>query len=206
MPQHIITLIRHGQYILAGEDSPLTPLGREQARITGEAFKNHVVDTIHFSTLRRASETAEIIAGRLSNVILLGHDNLWEGIPTIPPKFSKVFEAQAHQNPDFDPANIHKVQVRLDEAYAQIFRPAEDWDVHDLVVGHGNVLRYLICRALDVDVHAWVNLHPLFHCSLTQIIIAPNIVKEALDAGITLTTLATYNETGHLPPELQTSS
>lgn len=69
-----------------------------------------------------------------------------------------------------------------------------------------NVLRYLICRALNLDLHAWVQLHPPANCSFRQIIIAPNVIHEARTAGVTLTTLHTFNESWHLPPELHTLS
>jgi hypothetical protein len=57
---------------------------------------------------------------------------------------------------------------------------------------------------LNIDLHAWVQLHPPDNCSLSQIIIAPNSIHEARNAGVTLTTLFTFNETWHLPPELRT--
>jgi serine/threonine-protein phosphatase PGAM5 len=206
MPQRTLTLIRHGQCIQEGEDPPLTLLGRQQATITANVFKGHEVETIHYSTLRRSRETAEIIAHQLSDAKMIGYESLWEGIPTIPPQFREIFEEQARKNPDFRSTDVLNARMRLDEAYARIFRPAEDRDVHDLIICHGNVLRYFVCRALNVDVHTWVQFHPPANCSLTQIIIAPHAIKEALDAGITLTTLVTFNETRHLRQELRTPS
>jgi len=83
-------------------------------------------------------------------------------------------------------------------------RGGHEQEIHELVVCHGNVLRYLVCRALNVTVHAWVNLHPVYHCSLTRIIIAPNLIEEARDAGIKLATLFSYNDVQHLPPAQRT--
>ncbi len=94
------------------------------------------------------------------------------------------------------------MQEQLDAAYAERFKSAADHERHDLLVCHGNVIRYLVCRALGVEPHAWVNFYPLAHCSLTTIIIAPKGILEAREAGITLTTLYSFNAIGHLPPEL----
>ena len=196
MPQHTLTLIRHGHYQSPEDDPPLSDLGRQQAAATGAYLQSQPIDAVHFSTMRRAAETAQIIAQVFPEVPLIGHDALWEGIPTIPPAHQAWFDAQA--DPDFRPARVAAVQTNLDAVYAEIFQPASDGDVHTLVVCHGNVLRYLICRALNIDVHAWVNLHPVYHCGLTQIVIAPNLIKEALDAGIILTTLLNYNDVQHL--------
>lgn len=111
---------------------------------------------------------------------------------------------QAQKTPDFQPTSVQRVQTQLDDAYANIFISAPENDVHDLVICHGNVLRYLVCRAMAIDSHAWIQLHPPANCSLSSVVIEPNVIREALDAGITLTVLKTFNETAHLSEALQT--
>src|SRR5665213_1161889 len=64
-----IILVRHGESvfnkagIIAG-DSPLTDKGREQARQTKEILARFKFDAVYSSDLKRAIETAEIIAGK----------------------------------------------------------------------------------------------------------------------------------------------
>lgn len=60
---------RHGQselnfqQVYAGQiDTPLTDLGRQQARLAGEACQHISIDLIVCSTMSRARETADIIA------------------------------------------------------------------------------------------------------------------------------------------------
>jgi serine/threonine-protein phosphatase PGAM5 len=206
MPQRTVTLIRHGQCFSEGTDPPLTQSGRKQAAMTADLFKAHDIESIYYSPLQRARETAEIIAHQLPGAAFIGCDSLRECIPTIPSQFSQIFQDQARENPDYRPVNVRNAQLRLDEVCSEIFTPAVDRDVHDLVICHGNVLRYLICWGLNIDPHAWVQLHPPANCSLSQIIIAPNAIHEAHDAGVILTTLFTFNETWHLPQELHTLS
>jgi serine/threonine-protein phosphatase PGAM5 len=198
----MLTLIRHGHYQSPEHDPPLSDLGRQQAEATGLFLRSESIDAIHFSTMRRAAETAQIIALAFPEVPLIGHETLWEGIPAIPPDHQAWFDAQP--DPAFRPDRVAVTQAKLDAAYGEIFQLARDVDRHTLVVCHGNVLRYLVCRALNIDVSAWVNLHPVYHCSMTQIIIAPKLIKEALDAGIILTTLLNYNDVQHLRPNQRT--
>ena len=62
-------MVRHGESvnnkrgIIAG-DSPLTDKGREQARLTKKALAGLKFDAIYSSDLKRAVETAYIIAGK----------------------------------------------------------------------------------------------------------------------------------------------
>jgi hypothetical protein len=67
---HQIVLVRHGQYVTAkgDENKVLTPLGREQACITGKRLRElldagviHPIDTVYYSTMTRATETHGII-------------------------------------------------------------------------------------------------------------------------------------------------
>lgn len=58
---------------------------------------------------------------------------------------------------------------------------------------HGNIIRYLICRALDVSPDAWINLETS-NCSISTIRIEP-------DGNCKLESL---NDVSHLPPELVT--
>lgn len=66
----LLTLVRHGETewnragrIQGSTDIPLNELGREQARMAGELLARRSWDAVYTSPLRRAVETAEIVAG-----------------------------------------------------------------------------------------------------------------------------------------------
>jgi len=61
------------------------------------------------------------------------------------------------------------------------------------VVCHGNVIRYFVTRALDVDTEAWLGMS-IGNCSLTTISVAA-------DGS---TKLLCFSDIGHLPPNLVT--
>ncbi|XP_069562697.1 serine/threonine-protein phosphatase PGAM5, mitochondrial isoform X3 [Brachyistius frenatus] len=84
-----ILLIRHSQYNLSGNNDReriLTPLGREQAELTGQrlAALGLKYDVLIHSSMARATETANIIGKHLSGVELLSCDLLREGAPIEP--------------------------------------------------------------------------------------------------------------------------
>ena len=89
-----VDLVRHGEslYNRLGKvqghtNSPLTDLGREQARRVAEALKGRGVEVIYTSDLARALETARIIGEMvgLEPVVLEGFREIalgqWEGRP-----------------------------------------------------------------------------------------------------------------------------
>lgn len=198
MAQRTLTLIRHGQ-CEPGDDNPcLTELGRKQAELTGQALRDQPVSAIHYSTLDRARETADIIAQCFPDVPMNGHDLLWEGVPPVPPVFLDHF---SHQ-PDVDLFDTPITKKRFDAAYYHFFKPAKESNVHELIICHGNIIRYLIARALKIDPHTWAYLM-VDHCSLSQVIVGPNNVPSTEQFGEIISILRFCNETGHLPPELR---
>ena len=165
-------------------------MGREQARVTGRFIFGHLegqrVDGLWSSTLPRALQTAGIIAdsievgrpSRRSKVRSIGV--LREGI------YSKVkgYEVPASER--------QEDRERADAAYARFFRTSRR-DRLEIVVCHGNLIRYLVCRAIDVPVGRWTRMNSN-HCSLTRILVR--------DTGAVR--VVSYNETAHLPAAMVT--
>lgn len=80
-----IYLVRHGQDednakgILNGRrDNPLTDLGREQAKMVAQKLKDHNIQVIYSSPLKRAHETARIISKTLDVDELIIDEHLIE--------------------------------------------------------------------------------------------------------------------------------
>jgi serine/threonine-protein phosphatase PGAM5 len=63
-----------------------------------------------------------------------------------------------------------------------------------VIVAHGNVIRYLVGRAMKLDRFAWWTLGT-FHCGVT-------LIRIKSDGEIILDS---YNDVGHLPLSLRTS-
>lgn len=203
-PTRHVLLVRHGQYDESSKDDAkrvLTPLGRRQARATGERIRalldaSNMSDpeaaiTVRSSNLTRAKETAALIAPSLPRRArdLGAHADLNEGRPaqTVPGK------AYARES-------VRADGERIERAFRAVFHraaPRDDGGLHeyDVVVCHGNVIRYFALRALQLPPEAWLRLCT-FNCSVTYLVIRPS-------GSVSLRCLG---DIGHLDPDLVTFS
>ncbi|XP_033099515.1 serine/threonine-protein phosphatase PGAM5, mitochondrial-like isoform X2 [Anneissia japonica] len=169
--RHLI-LIRHGQYNMDAEDDKnrtLTLKGREQANMTGLRLKdmNLPINVIHNSTMTRAIETADIITKHFPDVPRTSCDLLREGAP-IPPE-----PAVLHWKPE---ATFLQDGARIEAAFYKYFYRAsadQTTDSVDVLVCHANVIRYVVCRALQLPPEAWLRFS-LNHGSISWVCIRPS--------------------------------
>ena len=176
-----IYLIRHGEYDHddprdAGVGKALLPLGVAQARLVGNRLRALPVEmsSLHSSTLTRARQTALVIGEEFPGLGLEISDLLSECNPPI--------DGAPDSRSDLDSADR--------DAY---FRPSDDGDRHDIVVCHGNMIRYLVTKVLGVDSKRWYAMS-IANCSLTVVTIAPGGAMALLS----------FSDTGHLPENLTT--
>ena len=185
MGTHIIYLVRHGQ-MAKGDPSDelekgLTPLGQRQARRVALRLSGLPVSAIHYSTLRRAAETAQIIAEQFPAVPLRPSRLLWECLPGLPVTVRKYY-------PDISRREAERDWRRAGRAFAKYFRPVRGNDRHEIIVAHGNLIRYFALRALGVSPKMWTQ-SDMRNCGLSEIHVHPD--------GVTM--LIALNDTGHIP-------
>jgi serine/threonine-protein phosphatase PGAM5 len=177
-PRRLVLLVRHGQYDTDAADAgKLTRIGREQARRAAVYLSGGKYETIITSTLPRALETASIISdvvGRRARRSAL----LVEGFPT--------------RLVGYDSQNFKADRTRFEEAYARFFTPPRGRTV-DLLVCHGNIIRYFLCRALKLPLSRWTKFGTN-HTGMTRI-----AIRADGELGV-----VSYNEVGHLPRRLVT--
>jgi len=189
-----IILIRHGQYNLAGAtdiEKYLTPLGVKQATLTGQRLAELSLPYTHIvrSRMTRAVETADLIHKFLPEVPLLPMDSLLnEGGPIAP-------EPRSSWHPEY---HYEVDGARIEAAFRNYFHradPKQKEDSYEIVVCHSNVIRYFLMRALQLPPEAWLRLS-LRHASTSWLVIRPNGRVHCREIG----------ESGHLPPEMLTTS
>jgi serine/threonine-protein phosphatase PGAM5 len=184
-------LIRHGQY---HEDDPrdaavgkdLTDLGRDQARIVGErlAALPDSMTALFMSPLTRARRTAEIVQQAMRYLDLKTEPDLAECTPpTYREDIMKTLE----------PGQADSCRIRLDRIVARFLTPTSGPDSREVLVCHGNVIRYFVVKALGVDPKAWMGMM-LAHCGITVIRVQPNGVPR----------LISFNDVGHIPVDMLT--
>ena len=186
-----IYLIRHGEYDSDDESDPtvgkaLVPLGVAQARLVGARLRGMPVTftSLHSSTMTRARQTAVVIGEEFPDLQLQSSALISECTP--PTRRKDIMEGET-------PEDLDACTRQLEKAYPIFFAPSPDADRHDIVVCHGNVIRYFVTRALGIDTEAWLGMS-IANCSLTVITVeADGLMK-----------LLSYSDSGHIPPNLTT--
>jgi serine/threonine-protein phosphatase PGAM5 len=188
-----IVLVRHGYYVpdpAADERSGphLAPIGVAQAQLVGARLAGLTTrfDAMYVSPVQRARDTAAVIAtdfpGRRFKVI----DDLAECTPP-----TRRADVMAHEKP----ADMARCKAQFDRLFDRYFKPAEGHERTDLMVCHGNVIRYLVTRALGVDSQAWLEMS-VGNASITEIRIEPDGRFKVIAVG----------DVGHLPPAMLTGA
>jgi serine/threonine-protein phosphatase PGAM5 len=186
-----VILIRHAQY--SRNPEKLTSLGKKQAALTARYLRELKVDRLLSSTMPRAIETAQIIAKKLK--LFPSPKSIFReaSLPIRGQDFEKVHGTKLSSEECRElKSKMTKYQARADLAFRSLFqsKPTPETVV---LVSHGNVIRYWICRALDIDIRKWV-LMDIHQCSITQI---------SIDADGTMKVLG-FSDIGHIPIKSRT--
>ncbi|XP_049520801.1 serine/threonine-protein phosphatase Pgam5, mitochondrial [Dermacentor silvarum] len=184
-------LIRHGDFTFYEEpdrDRTLTELGRKQADLTGQRLKQLGIPfcQLTHSTMTRAVETAELIHRHLPRLPRFQCDLIREGEPMPPEPPFGIWKPQSKVLDIFLTDGS-----RIEAGFRKYFHrasPSQKQDSHEIIVCHANVIRYCICRALQIQPEAWSRMS-LTNCSISVVKIAPS-------GRVTLRSLGDH---GHLP-------
>lgn len=189
----ILVLARHGHYEADPAADPklgpgLSALGIAQAQLLGARLAGlpDRFDAILASPLTRAQETARVIADDLPGVPMSTIADLAECTPpTRRPQAVAGVPAEA----------LKACADQLDRLFTEHFKPATGAPRRELLVCHGNVIRYLTTKAIGVDSGAWLDLS-VGHTSLTTIRIEADGSMRLVGSG----------DIGHIPANLQTGA
>jgi len=187
-----IYLIRHGDYAPQDDNIPdsvnvLTPLGIAQARLVSTRLKsmNIYFNSIVTSTMTRAMQTSQVIINDLPEIVFEQSDLIRE---CTPPTWREDVMAETNA------AEVEECVINLEEAFQKYFIPSpDDKDRNDIIVCHGNVIRYFVTKVLNVDTMSWLQMS-ISNCSLTIIRVLPN-GNMKLDA---------FSDYGHIPENIRT--
>lgn len=188
---HFIYLIRHGAYdrdTVNTDDrigSALNPLGHEQAKRVGTRLAGLPVTfrSLVSSDFTRARETADEM-GPIMHMAPVRDSLIHE---CTPPAENPAYT----QNDSAD--EIALCESNLAAAWARYVLPTPEADTHDVLVCHGNVIRWMVTKALGCDARQWSRID-IANASVTILAVRP-------DGS---TRLVVFSDVGHLPVELQT--
>jgi len=185
-----IYLIRHGMYeherhVDDRVGNAMNALGHEQAVLVGKRLAALPVKMTLFvsSDYTRARETAEDM-GKVLGMAPAQDSLLHECTPTT---------ERADIVQDYTAAEFAACDANLLAAWDKYVRPSPEKDAHDVLVCHGNVIRWFVSKAVKNDTRNWSTMD-IGNASVTVI---------AVRADGT-TRLVMYSDVGHLPPEKTT--
>ena len=163
-----IFLIRHGETewnkigkLQGSSDIDLLPEGIEQARLLVKHAPFNSVDAIYSSDLKRAIETAEILAEKFDLPVIKERGlretsfGTWEGryLSELAKENPQGFEKFFTQPDKVKPPNgetFLQSQARIMNALEEIIADNEDKNI--IVVSHGAAIRLIICAALVIPI------------------------------------------------------
>jgi serine/threonine-protein phosphatase PGAM5 len=184
-------LIRHGWYDYRDKSDPdvgkaLLPLGVAQAKLLAARLRSMPVEwtTLYSSTMTRARQTARVVGEEFPELELQKTRLIRE---CTPPTWRRDIMERENES------DLKECADQLDRAFAQFFVPSPDKDRHDMLVCHGNVIRYFVTKVLGVDTLSWLRMS-VGNCSVTVVRINPDGSFKLLAVG----------DVGHLPSNLQT--
>lgn len=187
-----IYLVRHGQYDQEDERDAFTgrelvPLGIAQARLLAARLKAMpvVFTSLTSSTMTRARQTAQVIGRDFPGLELKQDPAISE---CTPPTWRKdIMKKESAEE-------MERCVKNIEGFFRERFVPSPDAaDRHDLVVCHGNIIRYLVAKVLRVDPMAWLQMS-ISNCSLTIVRVTPD-GRMKLDA---------FGDYGHIPENMRT--
>ncbi len=187
-----IYLIRHGEYSSPYKNAPdselvLTPLGIAQARLVSSRLKSMNINfnSLISSTMTRAKQTTEVIN---------------QDFPELKPELSDLVRECAPPSwrnnvmAGVDTTEKEECVKNLDQAFQKYFIPSpDDRDRNDIIVCHGNVIRYYVTKVLQIDAKAMFQMS-ITNCSLTIITVLPDGTMK-LDA---------FSDYGHISENMRT--
>ncbi len=201
-----LILVRHGQSLGNAEqfmqgqmDTPLTELGRAQARALAKRLKTYDITAIYTSDLSRAHETARIVGAelgiepipdpRLREIDLGGWSGLTrdEVIARYPEEWNRWKEGK-----DIDHAggeSFSQFWLRIREALNEIVEKHRGETV--LVVAHGGVTRMVASKVLGLGFREmFTDLPPMINTGITEILVKGDSIE-----------LLSLSDTAHLEEE-----
>lgn len=163
-----IVIVRHGQSkdnitrTISGSDTPLSELGREQAKSLGQKLLEMEIefDAVYSSPFPRAFETATIICNEISFNDITLEERFREGVAEdfvgrcvddLTKEEKALFDSYL-VNIDEKPVggeSITEQRIRHTEAFREVVGNHPETSTI-LIVGHGGTLYHILKNALDI--------------------------------------------------------
>lgn len=191
MARRFLYLIRNGHHARQDDgEGPLTEIGQRQVAITIQALRGFPFAALYYSPHLQVRQTAFAFAQSFgldaqNTDLLRQYDDQTKFSTLTRNMLMSALQAQRDQ---------------IENAHAAfVVPPPGNLDEHILLVCHANIIRDLICRALNVNPASWAHML-INHCGISCLSVA------AVPDGGAHVELLSYNDVNHLPDSLQTEN
>lgn len=177
-----VYIVRHGESVWnlehrlqGGQDPALSDAGYRQAGRVAEVLEGLGVAAVYSSPLRRAAETARVVAGALRVPLHLHADlreicmGAWEGVPyrELLARNGEAYRAWIAAPADRCPPDGEPMAVFAERVRAALEEVREKYPGEDTVlVTHGVVARVLVARTLGLDLNQIYRMR-VSNCSIS---------------------------------------
>ncbi|HTW01869.1 MAG TPA: histidine phosphatase family protein [Streptosporangiaceae bacterium] len=187
---HFLYVVRHGD--ASPHDGPLSPVGEQQAKLTGQRLKDIPFSAICHGPLPRAAQTASLIAAFMPDVPVTSSDLAGDYLPSDPARddLPASYARFLGQFSDTERSEGPKLAAAAIRAFTQA--GPEGKDNHTLIVTHNLLIGWLVSQALAAPAWRWLGINQM-NCALTVIAYQPGLPPSPL----------TFNDARHLPAELR---
>ncbi len=114
-------------------------------------------------------------------------DYLRECVPSFPKNLRKKYQFT-------DAKKLKQHQAQANKAFAKYFKNSNK-DCVDILICHGNIIRYLICKALEIDTLKWRQME-IQQCGIS--------IVQIKSKGHHRKQLVSHNDIGHIPKSKRT--
>jgi len=184
-----VILVRHGQHnteVLHPDNEGLTSLGVRQAKLLARRLKSDSVNRVLYSPLPRAKQTAIILNKEICCLKFSCIRDIIERNPSVSSRLAKELKLSKK-----DIAASKKQDALAEKAFHKIFYKPKGKFSREVVVCHGNLIRYFVLRAIGIDSRLWTSLS-IFNAAIT-------IIAVHADGRCRL---VSHNDAGHIPFKL----
>lgn len=166
----------------------MTPVGLEQAKLAAKRLgdSGFAIDAVVASPMLRSQTTGQAIVDQLKGARLVTLPDLIECTPPLPP---------AQMTALMDATELKACGEQFDRVYDAYFRPSSGRQTAQVLVAHANVIRYLLTKALGMDIKNWQQFS-IGHASLTTVRILADGSVQVLGVG----------DVGHIPQSKRSGS
>ena len=181
--------VRHGQTVANGSgivqgtsESPLSSLGRRQARRVGRWFAREQIDAIYSSVLGRAQETARIIGSAckksyhvhsLVQEIDTGifSNKSWDEVAS---EFAEEYARFRVESWEAVPGaeKVASLAARAQKYWAHLIAAANDGQQRIVTVLHGGILQWIIKASMGAP-QTWMPIIPAQNCGVFMLFVRP---------------------------------